>query len=76
MTRVAYPLTIAFLFALLYGEATAYRTAAVASAVFLVVFVLWLASFWLPPLRIRYANEMEAPAVLSQLMKRAAVAAA
>ena len=76
MSKLAYALVITFLFALVYGEATAYRTTAIAAAVFVAVFVLWLVSFWLPPLLFRYSNEMAAPAVLSQLMKRAAVAVA
>ena len=76
MSKLAYALVIAFLFALVYGEATAYRTTAIATAVFVAVFVLWLASFWLPPLLFRYSNEMAAPAVLSQLMKRATLAVA
>src|SRR5438094_837859 len=76
MSKLAYALVIAFLFALVYGEATAYRTTAIATAVFVAVLVLWLASYWLPPLFFRYTNEMPAPVVLSQLMKRAAMAVA
>ena len=72
--RVVYPLVVSLLFALLFAEATAYRTPAPASLVFVVALALWLTSYLLPPPLFRYTNQDAAPIVLSQLMKRAALA--
>ncbi len=74
MTRLIYPVVVSLLFALIYGDAAAYRAPTMATLVFVVVFVLWLVSYLLPPLVFRYSNEQLAPIVLSQLMKRASVA--
>ncbi len=75
MSQLLYPTVISLLFGLVYGEAVASRVHSVASTVLAVTVVLWLVSYWLPPLLFRYSNEQAAPVVLSQLMRRTATSA-
>jgi hypothetical protein len=76
MGKIIYTLVISVLFGLIYGEATAVRAPSAATSVLALTISLWLAAYLLPPLLFRYRNEQSAPDVLSQLMKRASVAAA
>ncbi|MBI1802356.1 MAG: hypothetical protein HYR71_12085 [Chloroflexi bacterium] len=74
MTRYLYPTATSLLFALIYRESAVARVPSVAAAVMVFTFVVWLISYLLPPTLFRYTDEQAAPVVLSQLMRRAAVA--
>ncbi|MBI3732918.1 MAG: hypothetical protein HY259_05610 [Chloroflexi bacterium] len=74
MTRYLYPTATSLLFALIYRESTMAHAPTVAAPVMVFTFAVWLISYLLPPVLFRVTNEQAAPVVLSQLMRRAAVA--
>ncbi len=76
MTRYIYPTVIALLFALCYGEDVVVRAPSVTPLALAATFLLWWLSYLIPPMLFRYDNAQAAPQVLSQLMKRAALATA
>lgn len=76
MTKFVYPVTVSTLFALIGSHSVGSRLPELGPLVFVVTFVLWLISYLLPPRLFAYSNELTAPTVLSQLMKRAALSIA
>src|SRR5512141_2307705 len=74
---MVYSVVAAFGFAILYAEsALAHSGAAAATLTGVAIFVLFAASFLVPPRLFRYTNDDVAPRVMSQVMARAVVAAA